>query len=88
MGDLEVEMMEEIHQTHLDGNSLACMIKERLSQSMESKALAKSSFKASVGVWHLWQHYTSSMSTTKFSEMDLPLMKRVWSMSMRAEIFC
>src|SRR5438105_2404067 len=61
-------------------------MQSRLDQLTELNALVKSSFKTRVRAWRWWQHCTNSTAYTKFSEIDQPRWKPVWSMSMRAEI--
>lgn len=64
------------------------MMVNKLLQETESKALAKSSFSTSVGAFRRWQHCTSLVARMKFSEIERPQMKPVWSRSMRLEICC
>jgi hypothetical protein len=48
-----------------------------------SKALVKLSLRTRMEAFLLWQHLTSSSAWMKFSEMDLPLRKPVWSRLIR-----
>lgn len=86
--DFDVDSNSFIHLIHLAGNPRASKILNKLAQLTESNALAKSSLITSVGTRRLWQHCTNSVASTKFSEMERPLMKPVWSTSMSLEICC
>lgn len=59
---IEDRRMRSIQSHQAAGNPRTSMLRRRLGQAIESKALAKSSLNTSAGPPRLWQHCTSSVA--------------------------